>query len=279
MGEKIRDLNSISIGNAQLMIELNEVYTKEEGRVIHVQNPHFRYLIDESGFVELAATILRAKDELYYFKDNNKGSASKQNNHEICREYTKTQSEIISLLEGVDFRVIEKTSSLLSIIVNPSDANNIARFVSAASRFKKLLHPYGKEYGYTFLYQMHQFELYQYQNDYVEVYYELPAYSLTPKVWMPLDKKIQARVWTDAKTELDDTIFYIYKLAYAFFFEHCFTEKTIQYLKSMRFVLKDEAFSDLLKTVFFKYSDRLLEKLQNEEFDELIKDYYTFLDY
>lgn len=68
MGEKIRDLHSVKIGSAELMVELNEGNTKGEGRLIHVQNKHFRFLIGEKGFLELAATILRAYSEMQYYK-------------------------------------------------------------------------------------------------------------------------------------------------------------------------------------------------------------------
>lgn len=38
MGEKIRDLHPIKVGSSEFMIELNEGYVKDEGRLIHTPN-------------------------------------------------------------------------------------------------------------------------------------------------------------------------------------------------------------------------------------------------
>lgn len=280
MGEKIRDLNSVTFGQAELMIELNEGYTKEEGRVIHVQNPHFRYLIDEQGFLDLATTILRAREEMYYFKDNNKNESSRENDMPVINDYSLTQKKIINELSYHNYRVIENTESLLSIIVNPSERKHLHEFFDSHSSYVRLEHPFSKKFGFIYLYQMHEFELYKMGSDYIEVFYELPSYSLTPNTWMPLDKKIQKHIWGDGQgIELGEIDFYIYKLAYAIFWEHKFTKKTIEHLKMRQHVLDDDLFKELLQTVFFKYSSRLIEKLQDNEFSQIINDYFSFLDY
>ena len=63
MGEKIRDIHPIKIGNSSLMIELNEGYTASEGRLIHIQNKKFRYLLRESDFYHLSSMVMRAWSE------------------------------------------------------------------------------------------------------------------------------------------------------------------------------------------------------------------------
>jgi hypothetical protein len=68
MGEKIKDIKSIDVSGTKLMIELNEGYTEKEGRLIHIQNDKFRYLLKERDFLKLSGTILRAKAELDYLK-------------------------------------------------------------------------------------------------------------------------------------------------------------------------------------------------------------------
>jgi hypothetical protein len=71
MGEKIRDISEIRICDSKFTIELNEGYTADEGRLIHVQNKHLRYLINQNGFMEFASTILRAREEMLFFKSCN----------------------------------------------------------------------------------------------------------------------------------------------------------------------------------------------------------------
>ena len=60
MGEKIRDVYPITLIGSKLMVELNEGYSKQQGRVIHIQNNKFRYLLKEKDFYTLSSNILRA---------------------------------------------------------------------------------------------------------------------------------------------------------------------------------------------------------------------------
>lgn len=64
MGEKIKDLGTISIGKAMLKIELNKG-TKARGKYdIHIQNNKIRLNLDEYEFAKLANGIIFASEKI-----------------------------------------------------------------------------------------------------------------------------------------------------------------------------------------------------------------------
>ena len=42
MGELLREIHPIKLGNEELMVELNEGGNASTGKIIHIQNKHFR---------------------------------------------------------------------------------------------------------------------------------------------------------------------------------------------------------------------------------------------
>lgn len=68
MGEKIKDLQIIKIGNSQLQIELNHSPTLGGYRDIHIQNNIFRCSISEPEFIEMAAYVIAANKRLKELK-------------------------------------------------------------------------------------------------------------------------------------------------------------------------------------------------------------------
>lgn len=68
MGERIRDLNTISIGNAELVIEENLGTRKGSKFDIHIQNKNFRINITERDFCKIAACIMYANENLRHYK-------------------------------------------------------------------------------------------------------------------------------------------------------------------------------------------------------------------
>ncbi|MGL6114976.1 MAG: hypothetical protein ACRC1R_08030 [Cetobacterium sp.] len=67
MGEKIRDLEKIFIGNSEFNIELNEG-TKEEKYNIHIQNERVNLSFKDFNFIRFASCFLVAKKRLEIFK-------------------------------------------------------------------------------------------------------------------------------------------------------------------------------------------------------------------
>ncbi|MGL5571538.1 hypothetical protein [Cetobacterium sp.] len=67
MGEKILDLDKITIGNTELNIELNEG-TKNEKYNIHIQNERINLSYKDFNFIKLASCFIVAKKRLKIFK-------------------------------------------------------------------------------------------------------------------------------------------------------------------------------------------------------------------
>ncbi len=286
MGEKIKDLYPIKVGSASFMIELNEGYTTE-GRVIHVQNSKFRYLFKELDFLKVAANILRAKSELDYVRVNRAGKASQEKSHDgiaLGLELDDTALRFVDLLRssGADFRVIEAGDGFLSVIVRNEDYNKYRKCVVSSREVTMLEHPDGKLFGYRFIYQMRPFEMLKYKSTYVEVLFQLPCMSLTPKTWIPLDRRIQSRVWESDKSEsitLDGVCYLIFKICWSIFKNGYFTVQSRNAIVSLLKELDVKTFRELAELVFFNFTDTLIALLAESRFDEIIPRYFKFMEY
>ena len=68
MGELIRDLNKIKIGDAELVVEENVGTHPGSKYDIHIQNKHFRLNLTEQDFCKIACCIMYANDNLKSYK-------------------------------------------------------------------------------------------------------------------------------------------------------------------------------------------------------------------
>lgn len=286
MGEKIKDLHPIKVGSASFMIELNEGYTTE-GRVIHIQNSKFRYLFKELDFLKVAANILRAKSELDYVRVNRAEKASREKSHSgtaLSQELDDTALRFVDMLgsSGADFRVIEAGDGFLSVIVRNEDYNKYRKCVASSRDVTLLEHPSGKLFGYKFIYQMRPFEMLKYKSSYVEVLFQLPCMSLTPKTWMPVDRKIQSRVWESVNPEsitLDGVCYLIFKICWSIFKNGYFTVQSRNVIGSLLKEVDLQTFREFAELVFFNFTDNLIAMLAQSRFDEIIPCYFEFMEY
>ena len=135
-----------------------------------------------------------------------------------------------------------------------------------------------------FLYQMKPFELVKYKEIYIEFMFQLPCMSLTPKRWMPLEKRIQQHVWDNRKSDndvkyIDDTSLLIFKICQAIFKKGNFSKETETLINKLMGVVDREVLRTLLKEVFFLFTDQLLELISQQRYDEIMYRYVTFCDY
>lgn len=288
MGGKIRDIHSIKIGKTSLMIELNEGYVPSDGRLIHIQNDKYRFLLKEGDFHHLSAMIMRAWSEFDYIKHKKVNSTPQNlfseresisidtNNklHVFCKDLESKE---------IDFRVLDLQNRLFTIVVSESDKERFINLVKKKGA-KQEAHPYSRRNGYIFLYLMSPFLLFQLDGIYIEVFCQLPCASLTPKNWIPLDRMIQKRLWQEV--DLKDGIpwvegisRYIYHLCWAVFLNNGFSPFERSYLSENKDLLKKAEMHDCLSVVFFKFTDSLIEDLMNEKFDQIIPHYYSFKEY
>lgn len=70
MGERIKDLGIINIGNDSVVVELNKGYTKGQKYDIHLQTAHAQVCMSDDEFIKFAAAVRAAKKELERMKSN-----------------------------------------------------------------------------------------------------------------------------------------------------------------------------------------------------------------
>ena len=68
MGEKIRNIDELQIGDTHFIVELNHGYTPKNKYSIHIQNEKMRLALNDDDFLKLCGMILRADSELDYLK-------------------------------------------------------------------------------------------------------------------------------------------------------------------------------------------------------------------
>ncbi len=292
MGEKIKNLHSIKIGSSELMIELNEGSLYDE-RVIHVQNDKFRYVFKESDFWDIAGHVLRAKLRLDSIREKRAVTCKQQKKKDftlpLSEGFTKSKEhahELSILFESndVDYRLIETGEKYASFIIFNEDYSKFKKTICKGSNLVTLEHPFGNTFGYKFLYKMRPFELIKYKDTYVEFFFQLPCMSLTPKTWMPLDRKIQHYLWSCNKTDgdvkyLDDIPLLIFKICWAVFKDGYFTEKNIHLINRLIREADRTTLNSLLKDVFFRFTDHLTELILHRQYDEIVPQYFVFRDY
>ena len=292
MGEIIRNIKQIKLGNESFMLELNEGYTKEQGQIIHIQNKDFRYVLTVKEFLRLSAMILAAKEEMISYKKNEIRRMTERT-HVLQKEYAtagaETEEVLASFAElmhcsNIEYRLLEKREKIITVVIKPSHAVRLKAIMRKNRMYKDIPHMYGRVFGYGYIYQMIPFKMYELDHVFIEVFFQLPCMSLTPKIWIPLDKAIQARLWKedilDGNYHVADPLCqYIFRLTWAIFKKGNFDSEDITFLVENENVLDNSELSQLLKKVFFNYSEELINRLKKRNFQSLIIEYYKFNDY
>lgn len=68
MGELIKKVSEIKIGNGTFAVELNESTNDSGYKDIHIQNDKFRLSVPENEFLQMAACVLLAQRQLELIK-------------------------------------------------------------------------------------------------------------------------------------------------------------------------------------------------------------------
>jgi len=289
MGELIRNIKEIQLGNESLMIEENEGYSAKQGKLIHIQNSDFRFLMTEKAFMQLLATILRAKEEKDYYKSTYPRVSEKEKNRVFSEDTGKAWKLAVRFAglfekKNIRYRFMESGEQFITFLINSEDHRSFSAAMKRLRGVRKMTHVFGKEQGYEFLYQMRPFELYSYDGMFIEVYFQIPCMSLTPKTWIPLDRRIQKRAWEKEEKRngcsvLDPVTFYIYRLCWAVFRRGFFSDYDKKILDRYEDALEDPAMKELLDVVFFGFAPRMISLLADKQYDSVMDEYYQFDQY
>jgi hypothetical protein len=194
---------------------------------------------------------------------------------------TEIAEEFIQLLidNKIDYRIIQSKTDRLIILIH----NRFYELFNKKIRntqYKKIPHPFGKLYQYQFLYQMKEFKLFGKGNYLIEVFFELPCMSLTPKTWIPLDKTVQNSIWMgkDDEKHLDKPNNYVFQLTWTIFMRKSFDKEDILFFETNKNLINDKL-KDKLYPIFFKYTNVLIQLLKNSEYQNIWQKYIAFKNY
>lgn len=158
------------------------------------------------------------------------------------------------------------------------------------NEFQKQVPPMGREKGWNFAYQLPEYQFWKkkgiQENLYIDASFKLCCKSLTPKTWIPLDNCINEDIWErriyDQENKwwiMDSRTIFIYMIVRSIFDKRNFKsdyifdiEKNIQYLDDEEVVRK-------LESVFFKYTNCLIQMLKDRRYEEIFSDYIQFVEY
>lgn len=159
--------------------------------------------------------------------------------------------------------------------------------------FKIITHPWGKGKGWSFAYGLNECTFWEKQNIschfYIDVCEKLMCKSLTPNVWIPLDRSVNQFAWghleyVQANAEhgwwiLSREAVFPYLIARCVFDKHGFPTGYITEIRKNIDLIRNNDVLQRLEKIFFSYTPRLISLLDQGRFADIFSDYITFANY
>lgn len=149
-------------------------------------------------------------------------------------------------------------------------------------------HPWGKSNGWEFMYGLPEFQFWKLENDdlFIDVSFKLCCKSLMSQAWIPLNQDIQERIWQEKRWDekfnwwnMDNETRFIYYIVRCIFDKQIFSANYIEEIENEYSKIDINVVRELLRGVFFKYTDRILFLIKQKKYDEIQQDYISFADY
>jgi hypothetical protein len=181
------------------------------------------------------------------------------------------------------YRLVNSLENRYSLLCKETDGHKIISLASNLG-YEVVSHPISISNGYTFGYNLSPFLFFLDGKISYEVFFQIPSLSLTKKYIIPLDKTIQNRAWDSFYMDngikrvcLDVELIYI--ITRCVFQKKDFYDCDIQWINEHKKLLKEELTQNLLKKVFFRYTERLIELIVTEQYKSIYLDYLCFKEY
>jgi len=148
----------------------------------------------------------------------------------------------------------------------------------------KKRHPLGH---FPFLYGLIPFTFYYKEGIYIDICHQLACRSLNNGEWFPLDMKIQEDLWKNKRTvsnkpwkyrlSLEDE--FISLITRCVFDKKKFTYGYIERIEQLIPRIDTKVVLTKFEVIFFKFSKKLMNKIQEKEYHTIITNYIKFKDY
>ena len=126
-------------------------------------------------------------------------------------------------------------------------------------------------------------------NERITIYKQLLVRSLTSGIWIPLDKIIQKSAFENrTKFEISSGEYafilcnidkIVYSISNSVFTTKVFSENDISFITRKLSQIDVEQLEYRLDKVFFKYTEKLMEQINNGSFNQILHDYIRFKEY
>ena len=173
----------------------------------------------------------------------------------------------------------------IDILVHSDDRMKIAKLM-CENGFLYRIHPFGSEHGWHFTYGLEKCQFWEKKNFYIDICSRLCVKSLTPRTWVPLDEKINSRIWEKSSWNkdlgcacLDEKTLFVYLFARAVFDKREFSAKYIEEIEKRKELLGEPEVRDLLSCVFYKFTEELVQLVENGMYEKIVSKFLTFRDY
>lgn len=188
--------------------------------------------------------------------------------------------DIVEKLYCIDYRIIENEKKRVTILCKKKDYAFIVE-IFKENGYAKMIHPLSKYHGYRYEYKLSEFLLFYNKDFEIEIFFELPCRSLTPKILIPLDRMIQGNAWQNPVVEngiyyINPRVYIVYIISNEILAKGMFEEKNRKWIVNNKGYLQEEIVYTMLDKVFFKFTDVLIEKIMNEQFAEIYQLYISF---
>ncbi len=187
------------------------------------------------------------------------------------------------LFKKVDYRILRRTADTSIVLCDPTHKNELKNMLQSLGLQEKK-HPISSCPEYVFGYGMDKFLIFYNEVECYEILFQIPCYSLTEYYLIPLDKEIQKKAWSaftikDGRKWITEDIEMVIRIADAILKEKIFSNEVRIWIEEHKDILKKEDFVCMLERVFFRYTKRLINKMEMKEYDDLYLDYLTFCNY
>ncbi len=174
----------------------------------------------------------------------------------------------------------------IDILIRWEDRKKFYSFFELYS-FQKIPHPHQND---IFLYGVNKFEFLKNKaNVLFDLNFQLAVRSLDAGQWIPLDQNIQESAWKNKRHKQQSDNFGYWTLSYedefiALVVRSIFDKKEFQsgYIKRINelySLINKNNVIEKLNMVFFKYTPYLMKSLEQNDYENIIKNYLEFKEY